>query len=160
MLWGRRHSLTALQVVGLREGGVEGGESSSKAICSCVITALGLSWLALCSVWIQGPLTNLYCGWEVNAGSDSYITAYMVLSEEWAVKYLSSWLDRSTREIWKKKKRNKIIRQWFIIWEKWLCLSKSVYVLFILSIYLTKQFIYNYVFPETTKLPSCIFCQG
>lgn len=100
MLLGRR-DLTALQVVGLREGGIEGGESSSKAICSCVITALGLSWLALCSVWIQGPLTNLYSGWEVNAGSVSNIAAYMVLSPEWAVKYLSSWLDRSMREIWR-----------------------------------------------------------
>lgn len=129
MLWGRR-DLTELQVVGRRQGGIGGGESSSKAICSCVITALGLSWLALCSVWTQGPLTSVYSSWEVNAGSASYIAAYMVLSE-----LLNTFLaDCIGAGSLIKKKRNKIIRQWFIFWEKWSCFSKSVYLVNLFNI--------------------------
>lgn len=69
MHWGQRE-LCALWVVGLREGGIEGGESSSKAICSCVITALGLSWLWLNPgppdqpiAWLRGKcwLSLLHC---------------------------------------------------------------------------------------------------
>lgn len=76
--------LFALWVGGLREGGIEGGESSSKAICSCVITALGRSWLRLNLRPPDQPIAWL------NAGSVFCIADYMVLSQEQAVEYSSS----------------------------------------------------------------------
>lgn len=83
-----------LQVVDLKEAGIEGGESSSKAICSCVITAKGLSWIAQSESEPPWPAHSL----ALNVASVSIIAAYMVLSQEWAVKYLTSWLDLSMKE--------------------------------------------------------------
>lgn len=58
----REKMLGVLQVAGLRDGGIEGGESSSIAICSCVITALG-SWLDHSLLRLNPRLADQHLAW-------------------------------------------------------------------------------------------------
>lgn len=87
VLWGHLE-LGALQVSGRGDGGSEGGESSNKAICSRVITALGFTWLRKDQRPPDQPIAWLQ-RWVLARSAALWLTWFWAMSELWALREIS-----------------------------------------------------------------------